>query len=782
MEETLLTEAKVNSSEDTLNKYNVVEYATKKSAKDGREYFDRSNFYLLGERPKFSTKVDHYRSHFLHSSDIEEFCKTHFNKYGNNTTSGYDGAVWIDELVFDIDNGKDVNESLSTLRNFLRSLENNYGVELSYIKVNFSGSKGFHVRIPSVLFGGFEPSVKLNDVVYAIMIRLTEGFQYFDCTIYKKKSIVRLVNSVHGKTKKYAIPLRITEVFNKSIEQIVELANNSRKIDSFDLDELEAVPELVALKDDCLVNYKKYKKEKENSTSNFMVKEGQRHDSTLQIVNKLCRLNEPLESIIRIVLALNKLNNPPEDEDVLIDKIKEMHESWWRKAEFFTIDEKENVNIHPLNYIQALEHSGFGKYYIDKNYIFVRIENNCLDEVKVSHMKDFVRNHLKKIESGDRAYNRMLENSGKYFGEELFEHLEAKNEKIIRDTKDTCHFFFKNHIVQVGGEGKIKFIPYSESGGLIWKNQLIDRDFKPTKEKGVFETFTYNVMGRDDNRFNQIKSVIGYLLQTYKNPSFAKAVILCDEKISENPVGRTGKSLIGKAIGKMRKRLAIDGKNFHADDKFSFQQVELGTQLIDYNDVKKNFPFERLFSIITDDMTTERKRMDAINISFADSPKILISTNYTVKGVGDSYRDRMIEVEFSDFYNEKHKPVDDFGKLFFDEWDEEEWSRFDNFMVECAACYLKNGIIESTSINTIKKKIMEITGEDFYDFASNMIFIGNEYVKSKLYGEFVLKYPNSKNMSIRSFSSYLKTYSSYMDLLYEERPSNGNQIIRLDKK
>jgi hypothetical protein len=59
MEETRLIKAKTVSQEDS---FNIVEYATKKKAKDGREYFDRSNFYLLGENPKFSTKVDHYRS------------------------------------------------------------------------------------------------------------------------------------------------------------------------------------------------------------------------------------------------------------------------------------------------------------------------------------------------------------------------------------------------------------------------------------------------------------------------------------------------------------------------------------------------------------------------------------------------------------------------------------------------------------------------------------------------------------------------------------------------
>ncbi len=172
----------------------------------------------------------------------------------------------------------------------------------------------------------------------------------------------------------------------------------------------------------------------------------------------------------------------------------------------------------------------------------------------------------------------------------------------------------------------------------------------------------------------------------------------------------------------------------------------------------------------------------SINIPFADSPKILISTNYTVKGVGDSYRDRMIEVEFSDYYNASHKPKDDFGKLFFDEWDEEEWSKFDNFMVGCASYYLQNGIIEYTPINTIKKKIIEITGEDFYEFASANIMTGSEYIKSDLFNEFKLKCPENKNITSKAFSSFLKKYCEYLDYSFEERKSDGKQYFAFIKK
>ncbi len=768
-----LTKAKEGSLEDTLNKFNIVEYSSKISAKPNDKW-DRHNFYLFGEKPSFKHNTNHYRSHFIHSIEVEDYFKQN-----NYSLSKYDGAVWIDEFVLDIDNGDDLNESLSTLRNFLKSLESNYEVNLSHLRVNYSGSKGFHIRIPAILFGGFEPSKNLPALTHEIMLKLTEGFMYFDTSIYDRLRPIRIVNSVHGSTNRFAIPLTIQEVFTLSTEQIIELAARPRTVEYIEVDELESYPKLAELKGSIAKTFPE-KKNKELKPV-IPVSEGERHLTLLSLVVKLCSINEKFEDIVRFALVWNKYNSPQMDEKELISKVKEMYDSHWNRAKFFKIDDNDDLKINIFDYIKTLEHFGFSKYYIEKNFILVHNNNNCLDEVKTSHIKDFVRRHLEKTKYGDRAYSKMLESGSKYFGGELLEHLKAKNENMIRDTKDTCHFFFKNHIVQVGGEGQIKYIPYPESNGLIWKNQLINRNFKKNDSKGDFEKFLFNVVGQSDERFNSLRSVIGYLLHTYKNPSLAKAVVLCDEKISESPVGRTGKSLIGKAIGKLRKRLAVDGKNFDANDKFSFQQVELGTQLIDYNDVKRGFPFERFFSIITDDMTTEKKRMDAINISFADSPKILVSTNYTVKGVGDSYRDRMIEVEFSDFYNSSHKPKDDFGKLFFEDWDEEEWSRFDNFMVRCAAYYLKNGIIESTPINTIKRKIIEVTNEYFYEFVSSHVVVGKEYIKSILLNEFKINYPEYNNMISNTFTIYLKKYCDYMNLVYNERSSNGNQIIKLEK-
>jgi len=57
-----------------------------------------------------------------------------------------------------------------------------------------------------------------------------------------------------------------------------------------------------------------------------------------------------------------------------------------------------------------------------------------------------------------------------------------------------------------------------------------------------------------------MKSTIGYLFHRYKNLPFTKAVILYDEKIGVNSMGRTGMSIIGKAIKEFRIESYIDGK------------------------------------------------------------------------------------------------------------------------------------------------------------------------------------------------------------------------------
>jgi len=159
---------------------------------------------------------------------------------------------------------------------------------------------------------------------------------------------------------------------------------------------------------------------------------------------------------------------------------------------------------------------------------------------------------------------------------------------------------------------------------------------------------------------------------------------------------------------------------------------------------------------------------------------MIVSTNYTIKGQGPSYTDRLFEIEFSDYYNEKHKPVDDFGKLFFDEWDENEWNRFDNFMLECVELYLKEGLVGYKQINLNRRKLLDQTKPEFVEYAERSISVNKEYDKKIIYEDFKLVYTDFYSVWQRTFTGWTQTYADYCGYEYKTRESSGRSIFWLD--
>ena len=93
-------------------------------------------------------------------------------------------------------------------------------------------------------------------------------------------------------------------------------------------------------------------------------------------------------------------------------------------------------------------------------------------------------------------------------------------------------------------------------------------------------------------------------------------------------------------------------------------------------DADKKFDFNGLFHAVTGDLNVEEKHKPAYNIPFPDSPKFGLTTNHVLKGDGHSHERRQHIIEFSDYYKTEGKPEKVHGKLFFTEWDDQEWNRF----------------------------------------------------------------------------------------------------------
>jgi hypothetical protein len=458
-------------------------------------------------------------------------------------------------------------------------------------------------------------------------------------------------------------------------------------------------------------------------------------------------------------------------------------QGWKRPViKFWKVEKNGNVKIIRTRYKRFLESEGYCKYKMDANYLFVRITDNIVEEIESIAVKDFVLDYLYSVPMDEfdeinrsDVIDALIKGVNQFFTNQFLEFLITRRINFNKDTKESGFFYYSNGFAEVN-EKRVQFKEYKQLNGRIWKRQIIDRKYNEAKSRSDFEEFLFNVCRKDKNRFAALKSGIGFALHSYKDPNRAKAVIFLDERLSEGAFGRSGKGLLIKAIGHIRNIVTEESRNFNPSKNFAFQRVTADTNIIAFEDLREKFPFDRLFSIITDGLTVEKKNKDEIFIPFSEAPKIIVSSNYSIKGVDDSTVDRQFTIEFSDHYNMKHRPFDEFGKMFFNGWDEEEWNAFYDFMIECLQYYLKNGLVEYEYVNLERKRLIDETCDEFAEFSDD-IRLDYEYNKKELCEQFKGEYDDFEKLHQSKFTRWLKLWARIKDYDVLESKSGANRTI-----
>lgn len=444
---------------------------------------------------------------------------------------------------------------------------------------------------------------------------------------------------------------------------------------------------------------------------------------------------------------------------------------------------KQSITIIPDKYKLWLEKNGFYKYYPQegKDPIIIRIKNNIVKESSYTDIKDFT---LRSLENdGEFEVWNYCANKTTLFSSNYLNMIASIDLKITRDTEKEAYLFFKNKVLIVDNS-EIQEKDYTDFEGFIWERQILNRDFKGlTDNYGQFHDFIGFVSDQNEERFLSLCSIIGYLCHTYKSKQHQKAIILNDEIISDNPDGRSGKSLFLVALQHVRNIVTINGKSFDPNkSNFTYQRINNETQLIAFDDVKKNFNFEDLFSLITQGLEVERKGKDAVFIPFEESPKIIITTNYVINGTGGSHLARRFEVEFSPYFNANYTPLDQFGNLLFDDWDLIEWQKFDSFIVHCIQLFLKKGLIKHETINADEKRLIQETTKDFYDWANDgNLSINQDLSSAALKENFINEYGNYSKLSTKQFNNWVKRYSVFKNYKYESIRIGNIRGFKLSK-
>ena len=490
-----------------------------------------------------------------------------------------------------------------------------------------------------------------------------------------------------------------------------------------------------------------------------------------------------------IVSELLDENNELSSEDV--NKVITEIEKSESNTQFWVKSEKGTIKIIAYSFKKFLEDNGFHKIYPEgsQNYIFVRIVNNLIDNTSPEEIKDFILDYLIQLE--DRSIYNFFAEKVSYFQENFLNLLETIDIHFMKDTKEYSYLYYKNCAVKVTTDG-IETIDYLDLDGYVWRDHVIDRNFSVCDDNGCdYKTFISRICGDKKDRIDTMESTIGFMMHGYKNLSYCPAVILNDEVMSENPEGGTGKGIFMNALSQMKKLVVIDGKAFNFEKSFPYQTVSADTQILCFDDVKKQFDFERLFSVITEGLTLEKKNKDAIKIPYTKSPKVAITTNYAIKGSGNSFARRKWEVELHQHYNRNNTPYDEFGRHFFEDWDRDEWCLFDSYMVNCLSSYMRTGLIKSDFVNLKARSLEASTCHDFIEWCGILsdeenpkLMTDTKLLGNELYNHFVLDYPDygaraKLSISRTTFYKWLMAYGSFLTGITPEKGKDkfGQWII-----
>lgn len=441
---------------------------------------------------------------------------------------------------------------------------------------------------------------------------------------------------------------------------------------------------------------------------------------------------------------------------------------------------KTSVSINPYKLKMVLQSKGFGQFLVDKDRTSKKVlflnDKGTLKIYDPIETKRFVREYLesfdeKEFQSGGTldTTTPTLDSVGKFevlkqwskyhpskLKSEVLDDLDLYSEQevpwatdlqLFTDDQHASFVRFKNGVVKITKDNIQLLDPSHKSvKGNVWESSIIDRDITIRKSNGLFTKFVEKaVLVRDRNITNKkdwtkeypetnetkeslkaLKTSLGYLIHSHNTPDKMKAIFFIDKGSDlQKPEGGNGKTLILKSLKHFKKLSIQDGKRFRKDidggGRFQFADVTLDTKLILIDDLRPDFEFEGLFSMITGDMEIEGKGTNKFTIPEERKPKFGVTTNYVLMGTGTSVSRRMHIVEFGDYWNrciqEKESPSDKkhLGRMLFDNFSQDDWNDFYNFGFECVQDYLKNGLVQADTsdyfLKALRLKVEGVEGD-----------------------------------------------------------------------
>lgn len=169
---------------------------------------------------KNTFKNEMYRSYYMFDDTLQA------HVIANKSVKGYNGLVYPDRLIIDLDKGDIDGENL---QNYLKHVCNelfDFGIDSRHVNIWFSGT-GYHIELLNVF--GFQPNKNLHTKVKAT---LSEHFSFGD-NIYDKTRIIRSKWSLNTKTNLYKVWIPLEDIWTISYDDVCKYAKSHKAYNEY---------------------------------------------------------------------------------------------------------------------------------------------------------------------------------------------------------------------------------------------------------------------------------------------------------------------------------------------------------------------------------------------------------------------------------------------------------------------------------------------------------------------------------------------------------------------
>jgi len=504
-------------------------------------------------------------------------------------------------------------------------------------------------------------------------------------------------------------------------------------------------------------------------------------------------------------------------------KLIDSSSSFWKEIPVYKSDGDQvvvvdtKIEFRHTEFFKCLERNHIYRYYLNKHFIFIKIEEHIIRKLTAAEIRDFALDYLHKKSDSEEVREKIIKGASQYFSESNLANMSYKSIPQMPPQANYMDFYFQNAVVRVDADS-IKILSKEQQEGFVWEENVIEHGIhllpKSLQVEKTEQGYELHLLGKETSVFysflektsayyhlketlspqeiaeqklgsiNKL-SAMGYLLHNYKDPAVSKAIIAMDSKIADisESNGGTGKSLFAEALRKV-----LPTKYVNARDSEVFKNphwnegIDQQTRLLFIDDTGIKFDFGKCYNFLTGTWTIKPKNRPQYDIPHAQSPKIYIATNFAIEGGGESDLRRQFLIGFSDFFNKENTPVKYFHHRFFEDWDVLEWNRFYNLLFEATQIYLKYGLIEGKSENLEVRKLRQSVGEDFLDWAeiyfSDETNLNAEIPKKEAYENFQI-HTNNKFLKVSKFKKNLILWAKMKGWNFGERLSNSVEYFSM---